>query len=165
MNLQDYLIKHTRKPSKQFRNFSKEKTESLFLEFKSLWYNHQNSKWSKIKDCIAYIKRENIDPEIFIQFSTYLINRYYKLNTIPNDRGKETALSFLKELQGSPKLTTARGEKIELKEDINKLEFLNEMKFLKKFLNLTHDKWIDHIHSHYGLNYTKSTLRKYYYDK
>ncbi|OEY71756.1 hypothetical protein APR40_03565 [Salegentibacter salarius] len=165
MNLKDYLIQYTQEPDRNFRNFPKEKTEKLFLEFKSLCYNPQTYKWSRIKDCTAYIKSENIDPEIFIRFSHYLINRYYKLVHVHNSKGKNAAFTFLKKLQASKKLTSRNGKKIKLSEGVNKIDFLLEMKTLNKFLDLTNEEWVDFILSNFELNLSKATLLKYYYTK
>ena len=152
-----------REEIKNFNFYKKKEIEKIHSLIKENLYNKNNYKWNS-KKAYYFVSRNRLNPDIFIDFLKDFFLYYYSINS----KGKTGAFKFLAKLEGVEKykfsLYNFGGFELNEKSDV--LEFLQEIKTLKKnHLKVSHNRFVGFINKYFKTGLSPTTLRRYYYDE
>jgi hypothetical protein len=137
--------------------------KDLVEKVKDEFYDRHQYKWPR-KKFYHYVNVHRLNPGHVIAFLESLMDRYFLKRT----KGKATYQKFMDDLKKtkSNELNLYRYYGIHLKNNIDIIEFLTEMKKIKNtYIDISHIKFIKFLSENFSTGYTYKSLYNYYFDK
>jgi hypothetical protein len=163
-SLDNFIAWHIDKQKKDFNQYSNIEIEKINSLIKIQFYNKKQYKW-QVKKVYGFISFIDMSAKEFILFLNSFFKYYYF--GLKNKTGKKGVLDFLKTLENRDlkEIESNISKGYKFKEGEVPLEFVQEMKVLKeKYLCVSHNYFVKFIYNNFNTNYTKQTLRRYYFN-
>jgi hypothetical protein len=163
-SLKNFITWHIEKQKKDFNLYSETEIEKINSLIKIEFYNKKQYKW-QVKKVYTFIPFIDMSAKEFILFLNSFFKYYYLV--LKDLKGKKGVSEFLKTLNNRDlnEIEHKRSIGFGFKEGEVPIEFVQEMKVLKeKYLCVSHNNFVNFIYKNFNTNYTKKTLRRYYFD-
>jgi hypothetical protein len=163
-SLENFIAWHIEKQKTDFNQYSSIEIEKINSLIKIEFYNKKQYKW-QLKKVYGFIPFIEMSAKEVILFLNSFFNYYYF--ELKDKKGKKGVLDFLKTLENRDlkEIESNISNGFKFKEGEVPLEFVQEMKVLKeKYLCISHNNFVKFISKNFNTNYTKQTLRRYYFN-